>query len=358
MKAVTPPASRAARAAGLRWTDDAARGYRRRRQGRGFAYLHPNGRPLKAEAELARIRCLGIPPAWERVWICRDPRGHLQATGIDAAGRKQYRYHPDWANARSESKFDRLADFARLLPKLRRHFARGLERDRPDREFILSAVARLLDLAALRVGNPGESAGRRTFGATTLLQRHLELTENGLSLDFHAKGAKRVKIELQDQALHRVFEEIADLPGRRLFTWLDDAGAPHPIGSETFNAWLAGLTGQSGITAKTFRTWAGTVAAFAEAERALAEGAKITVRRLSEAAAARLHNTPAIARKSYIHPVVLFLASADAATPPFLRRLRRLRQALARTRPVRGLGAAEARCLRLLDWARHASLPA
>lgn len=294
--------------AGLVHVSDAEPGITRRRAGKGFSYRGPDGRPLSPR-ELARVRGLGIPPAYTSVWICPRADGHLQATGIDARGRKQYRYHPLWQSARSETKFGQLAAFGRALPALRRRLSRALQGDAGDMGFSLAALVLLLDRGYLRVGDAGYTAQNRTFGATTLLARHLSLSGDAVQLRFRAKGGKAVRLVLRDRRLHRILNQVGDLPGRRLFTWLDDEGRPRNLCSQDVNAWLAEVAGP-GITAKTFRTWGGTLAAF---ETALAaDKAPLSLAAMAEAAAGRLHNTPAICRKSYIHPAVLDLARLPA----------------------------------------------
>ncbi|HVL20345.1 MAG TPA: DNA topoisomerase IB [Amaricoccus sp.] len=312
---------------GLVYVSDGGPGFLRRRQGKGFSYRTTAGE-LASPAERARIEALAIPPAWEDVWICADPNGHLQATGVDAAGRRQYRYHADWSAWRAQRKYDGLAGFGLALPRFRRRVLRDLGRDPGERELSLAAIATLLDRLHLRVGSAAHTARNRTFGATTLLHRHLRLGDGEIVLRFRAKGGRMTEHRLQDTRLHRIFEAIDDLPGRNLFTWVDADGLVHPIGSEAVNAYLAAATGLAGVSAKTFRTWAGTLAAFTAARQTTG---RLGIRVLAEAAAARLHNTPAISRSAYIHPTVLglvemppeartaYLAAVPAAGPRQLR---------------------------------------
>jgi DNA topoisomerase-1 len=325
---------------GLVYVSDETPGFARRRRGLGFSYLDAEGR-LAGEDERRRVERLAIPPAWERVWICRDPAGHLQATGFDAAGRKQYLYHPDWTAWRSRAKFDGLAAFGASLARFRERVRRDLEGEAGDLEVSLAAMAVLLDRLHLRVGSAAYAAQNRTYGATTLLRRHLRLGDGVLRLRYRAKGGRRVEHTLRDRRLHRIFEAIGDLPGRQLFTWLGADGEVHAIGSQHLNTYLAERTGVTGVSGKTFRTWAGTLAAFETAERARG---RLAVRTMTEAAAARLYNTPAIARSSYIHPVVLGLAEMPAEDRLAL--IRGLRPA----GPVR-LRANERRLLGLLETA-------
>lgn len=291
-------------APGLVHVTDRAPGILRKARGRGFSFVTPDGGKPGPE-ELARIHKLGIPPAYRDVWICPDPNGHLQFTGIDARGRKQYRYHPDWAQARAETKFSQLVAFGNALPSLRKIIQRDLRQGAGDLAFTRAALVLLLDRTLIRIGDPVYTAENRSFGATTLLSRHLRVENGEVRLRFTAKGGRKVQISLRDRRLERIFNEIGDLPGKHLFTWIDEEGTARRVMSQEVNAWLTEMTGAS-ITAKTFRTWGGTLAAF---ETALAAGgAKLTLKAMAEAASARLHNTPTIARKSYIHPAVLDLA--------------------------------------------------
>ncbi len=296
-------------APGLVHVSDRVPGIRRRARGRGFAFIGPDGSKPGPE-DLARIRRLAIPPAYRDVWICPDPNGHLQFTGIDARGRKQYRYHPGWAQARAETKFAQLVRFGQALPALRKAIQRDLRQGAGDLAFSRAALVLLLDRTLIRIGDPVYTAENRSFGATTLLSRHLRVADGEVRLKFTAKGGRKVQISLRDRRLERIFNEIGDLPGRHLFTWIDEAGAVRRLMSQDVNAWLAEVAGAP-VTAKTFRTWGGTLAAF-ETALAGAEG-KLTLRAMAEAAADRLHNTPTIARKSYIHPAVLGLAGLPAS---------------------------------------------
>lgn len=322
---------------GLVHVCDGGPGFLRRRQGQGFSYRDHSGR-LATAAERARIVALGIPPAWEGVWVCADPRGHLQATGIDAAGRKQYRYHADWSAWRSGTKYGGLASFGVGLARFRARVLRDLEREVGDRELTLAAIGVLLDRLHLRVGSAAHTARNRTFGATTLLQRHLRLGSGEIVLRFRAKGGRMTEHRLRDVRLHRILEAIHDLPGRNLFTWVDAEGEVHSVGSQHVNAYLAEATGMADVSAKTFRTWAGTLAAYEAAEAARG---RLGIRALAEAAATQLHNTPAISRSSYIHPSVLALAGIPETE-------RRERLAAVRPEGPRRLRAAERRLLGLL----------
>lgn len=296
---------------GLIYGTDATPGISRRRRGKGFSYHLPDGTTLTDPVVLSRIRKLGLPPAYERVWISLEPRSHLQATGYDARGRKQYRYHTDWATWRSERKFDDLISFGEALPVIRRRVARDIAEHADSSYFLLSALISLLDVTYMRVGNRAYAEENRTFGATTLQKRHLTFEPDGIRLSFIAKGGKRVRRKLRHPRLQRILEEIADLPGRDLFSWRDKDGGLHRIDSGRLNAYLSDISRMS-LSAKTFRTWGGSVAAFGEAWRLIDAGERPTVRQICQVASDRLHNTPTICRTSYVHPAVLELA--DKAT--------------------------------------------
>jgi DNA topoisomerase-1 len=294
-------------------------GIARRRCGRGFSYVAADGTRIDDPGERRRLSALGVPPAYQDVWICLRPDGHLQATGRDVRQRKQYRYHPDWTAWRARQKFDGLAAFGAALPRLRRRVARDLDAGAGDRRFALAALIALLDRAAMRVGHPENVELHGSHGATTLQRRHMRFGEGEVRLSYPAKGGRAVKRTLRDRRLHRILQVIEDLPGRDLIRWVDASGAPHAVSSDAVNAWIADAVGDAAATAKTFRTWAGSLAAF---EVALAEE-RPTIGAMAEAAATRLANTAAIARKSYIHPAVIALSDggldaerARSVSPP------------------------------------------
>lgn len=320
---------------GLIYVSDTEPGIRRRRKGKGFSYVMPDGTTLSDELQRARIGALGLPPAYENVWICLYENGHLQATGIDARGRKQYRYHKDWQSFRSAGKFHQLIEFGRALPKIRRTVLRHLDTGTEDVNGVLAALTTLLDEAHLRVGNQAYVRENGTYGATTLLKRHLKIVDGRIELKFRAKGGKRVQRSLKHPRLQKILEEIADLPGRQLFVWKDESGALKPVDSGRLNAYLTEISGIP-ISAKTFRTWAGSLAAFGAAREKIVAGGRPTVKEMSEAAAEALHNTPAISRSSYIHPAIIALAGNDH---PLIE---------AGNEPLRGLRAEENRLLDFL----------
>ncbi|MEQ6204894.1 DNA topoisomerase IB [Sulfitobacter sp. HNIBRBA2951] len=315
--------------AGLVYVSDAEPGIMRRRCGRGFTYVAPDGTTIARGRERKRIQALAVPPAYEDVWICPKANGHLQATGRDARARKQYRYHPDWTATQAATKFDMLPRFAEALPKIRRRVARDLDDDPGDETFALAAAVTMIDRAALRVGHEEYTRENGTYGALTLKRRHLCMGDDGITLRFTAKGGTKVRKTLGDKKLQKLLGKIHDVPGATLLSWVDDAGQGHSLCSRQLNSYLADAAGLEEITAKAFRTWAGTVAAFECAEQGDA-----TIKDVSTAAARRLHNTPTVARNSYIHPAVIDLCGGPVTTPA----------------PVRksGLYAAEQRLLGLL----------
>ncbi len=297
----------AARAARLHYVSDRKPGLRRVTTKDGFAYLEPDGTPVADEATLARIRKLAIPPAYRDVWICRDPNGHLQAVGRDARGRKQYRYHPRWRIVRDETKFGKMLLFGRALPRIREQVSRDLALHGLPRRKVLATIVRLLEMTLARVGNEEYARTNKSFGLTTLRNRHAQVTGSHVLLDFRGKHGIRRHLDLQDRRLARIVSRLRDLPGQDLFQHVDDEGQTHPIGSEDVNDYLREVSGEE-ITAKDFRTWAATnLAALALSELEAfdnAAKAKKNVVQAVEAVAKLLGNTPAICRKCYIHPAI------------------------------------------------------
>jgi DNA topoisomerase-1 len=312
----------AARSAGLRYITDAGPGIRRRRAGTGFHYVGHEGRPVSHRATLARIRSLAIPPAWTEVWICPDARGHIQAVGRDARGRKQYRYHPHWCEVRDADKYERMIAFAGLLPRLRVRIARDMARSGLPREKVLATVVTLLDKTLIRVGNGGYARENDSYGLTTLRNRHIQVGGDELRLHFKGKSGKTWRLRLRDRRIVRVIRSIQDLPGQELFQYVDEGGVVRTIDSSDVNGYLRELAGAD-VTTKDFRTWAGSVLA-ALALDAIgpahnATQARSNVRRAIEAVAARLGNTPAVCRTSYVHPQVVE-AYLEGAVPTLVRR--------------------------------------
>jgi DNA topoisomerase-1 len=297
-----------ARAAGLRYTTDAEPGIRRRRRGRGFQYLTSGGRTLTSAGRLARIRELAIPPAWTDVWICRSANGHLQATGRDARGRKQYRYHSRWREVRDATKYHRMLAFGAALPRIRQRVDKDLSRHALSRKKVVATVVRLLDTTTIRVGNDEYARENRSFGLTTMRDRHVNVTGAQVEFRFRGKGGKMHDIELTDARIARVLRRCEELPGQHLFQYLGEDGAPARIDSDDVNAYLGEITGDD-FTAKDFRTWTGTVLA-AWALQDLGEyGSKTEAKRqivdAVESVSRELGNTPAVCRRCYVHPDVL-----------------------------------------------------
>jgi DNA topoisomerase I len=298
----------AAKHAKLRHMDDTVPGITRHKARNGFDYRLPGGALVRDIDTLKRIRSLAIPPAWSGVWICVDPSGHLQATGRDARRRKQYRYHPRWREVRDEAKYSKLLIFSRVLPKLRARVEEDLNRPGLPRERVLAAIVRLMDMTLFRIGNNEYAKENKSFGLTTLRDRHVAIEGSRIHISFRGKHGKHHETDINDRRLARIIKNCRDLPGYELFQYLDDNGDRHTVGSAEVNDYLREITGEE-ITAKDFRTWAGTkLAAEAlqefeifdtEAER------KKAVLRAIEKVAKHLGNTPAICRSCYIHPAVL-----------------------------------------------------
>ncbi len=306
--AATVESAESARDAGLRYVSDTMPGLMRQRRGRGFVYRTVRGRAVKDARTLDRIGRLAIPPAWRDVWICADPRGHLQATGRDARRRKQYRYHATWTASRNETKFGRLEAFGRALPALRRQVARDLRQPAVSRARVLATVVSLLERTLIRVGNDEYARANRSYGLTTLEDRHVKVRGPRVRFTFRAKSGVSQVVEVEDAGLARSVRRCQELPGQVLFQYLDATGARQSVGSADVNAYVRAATGQD-FTAKDFRTWAGTVlAACALGRLCPAPSTTARKRQVTEVVAAvagRLGNTPAVCRRCYIHPGVI-----------------------------------------------------
>lgn len=295
-------------AAGLRYVSDRMPGIRRMRKGKRFAYLAPDGTPIRNKQELARITSLAIPPAWTDVWICPNPRGHLQATGKDARGRKVYRYHARWRAVRDETKYHRMLAFGEALPAIRARVADDLAVSGPARARVLAAVVHLLDETAIRVGNEEYARQNASFGLTTLRNDHVDVEGSTIRFQFRGKSGKDHEVEISDRRVARLLRKLQDLPGQHLFGYRDEYGNVRAVESADVNEYLREISGQD-FTAKDFRTWEGTVIVAREL-RASGEAetkaeAKQRVADAIKAASARLGNTPAICKTSYVHPAVL-----------------------------------------------------
>ena len=312
--------------AGLRYASDATPGIRRRRAGRGFSYVEAGGRVVRDKATLARIRSLAIPPAYTDVWISPTTNGHVQATGRDARGRKQYRYHPRWREVRDETKFGRMLAFSQALPRLRARLEADLARPGLPREKVLATVVRLLECTGIRVGNDEYARANQSFGLTTLQDRHVEVSGSTLRFQFRGKSGKPHRVALNDRRLARIVARCQALPGADLFQYLADDGATVSIGSGDVNDYLREITGED-FTAKDFRTWAGTLQAVAALEAigpaASEREAKSSILKAVDQVAGQLNNTRAVCRKYYVHPAVLetyqagtlHVALGDGAAP-------------------------------------------
>jgi DNA topoisomerase-1 len=356
--------------AGLVWVSDRMPGIRRRRRGRGFVYVDAQGHTVRDHATLQRIRRLAVPPAYRAVWICPWPHGHLQATGRDARGRKQYRYHAQWQAERGTTKFDRLAAVGQALARIRRRVAADLaDAAQPTRAVVLATLVRLLDTTCVRIGNVEYARSNGSYGLTTLRNTHAGISGSRVQLRFKGKGGIEHRLSVDDPRVARVVRRCRELPGQDLFQYVGDDGNLHAVGSADVNAYLAEAAGER-ITAKEFRTWHASVQALAlllegGAQPSAGDGATAAPRpaatqRLQAvvcAVAQRLGNTPTVCRKAYIHPAVLALGQvlADPGEGAAL-----LRQPWA-VRPPRGpagLERAERQLLGLLDHLARQARPA
>jgi DNA topoisomerase-1 len=298
----------AAEASGLVYVDDDREGIRRRRFGKSFAYYDTKARLIRDPDVLQRIRSLAVPPAYEDVWICPDPEGHLQATGRDERGRKQYRYHPRWRETRDENKYEHMVEFAKALPALRSRIADDMRSRGLARRKVIATIVDLLDKTLMRVGNSDYVKENKSYGLTTLRNRHVEVSGKELRFEFRGKSGKLWRLAVQDRRVARVVRACQELPGQHLFQYVDEDGELQTVTSSDVNAYLREATGRD-ITAKDFRTWGGTVmVGMALAAHEPAESASHAKRILNAAiktAAAQLGNTPTICRKCYVHPRIM-----------------------------------------------------
>ncbi|MBV9873084.1 MAG: DNA topoisomerase IB [Verrucomicrobia bacterium] len=297
-----------ARTAGLRYVSDLAPGIRRKRRGSGFVYLDASNRRLRNRGQLRRIKRLAIPPAWRDVWISPREDGHLQATGRDAKGRKQYRYHEDWRMVRDETKYERMIAFAEALPKIRKRVEADLRIPSLTREKVLATVIQLLQISLIRVGNEEYAQSNHSFGLTTMRNRHAEVVGSNIRFHFKGKSGKLHKLAVSDRRLARITEKCQDLPGQHLFEYVNDEGKPVPIHSDDVNEYLGAISGHA-FTAKDFRTWTGTVLAAIALRKMEEVGSKRLAKKnvisAVESVAKALGNTPAICRKCYVHPMII-----------------------------------------------------
>lgn len=317
---VTEVPQRSARYVGLRYVNSSEIGLRRSGFGSGFRYLRANNRAIADPKVLARIQKLAIPPAWKKVWICRDSRGHIQATGCDSRGRKQYIYHPRWSEARDENKFQRMLEFGRALPKIRAEVDRQLRRSGLDKNKVLAAVIRLLDVGGMRVGNEEYVHQNNSYGLTTLRNRHVKINGQCVHLRFRGKGGKEQDLSIEHPTIAKIIRKCQHLPGQFLFEYFADDGVHH-ITSSDVNNFLFETSGRN-FTAKDFRTWKATVLAATTLSQLMGKATAVragdrivmaAVRRVAD----HLGNTPAICKKSYIHPAI-FKCLADGTLGRFL----------------------------------------
>jgi DNA topoisomerase-1 len=297
----------------LRHSSDAEPGITRQRIGRYWAYLDPQGNRITDRAEIERLNAIGLPPAYTNAWFCTDPNGHLQATGIDARGRKQYRYHPLFRERRESAKFEGLLEFGKALPRLRRRVEADLKRRKLTRDTVLAAVVRLLDTEHLRIGNEEYARANKSFGATTLRSRHLRRKGQTLMMRFTGKHGIVHEVKITDTNLKRICKRCQELPGQMLFQYVNGDGETKPVTSGDVNDYIKKAAGGD-FTAKHFRTWSASVIAFEQMLKK-AEDARISVRTVVEPVAEALGNTPAISRKSYVHPKLLEAVKDDPRDP-------------------------------------------
>jgi len=303
----------------LHYVDDTQPGITRKKLRGKFCYFDPAGQRITDQDEIKRINALAVPPAYTDVWICADPRGHLQATGRDARGRKQYRYHPRWREVRDADKYSRLRDFGLALPKLRKQLEALLAAPGFSRDKVMATVITLLDATLIRVGNTQYARDNRSYGLTTLRNRHVEVNGTAIQFQFRGKSGVEHQITVKDRRLARIIKRCLEIPGQNLFQYLDENGERHTVSSSDVNAYLQTLTGAD-FTAKDYRTWAGSALALAvlrELQWEPESDAKRHVVEMVKNVAKQLGNTPAVCRKCYIHPAVLdgFLLGALAELP-------------------------------------------
>ena len=290
-------------AARLVFVDDSLPGITRRRAGKGWRYFDTAGLPLKDPAEVVRLNAIALPPAYRDAWFCPAPNGHILATGFDDKGRKQYRYHPDFRAAREAEKFDGCVAFGKLLPLVRQRVEADLAGRALTLERAVASIVRLLDTGGIRIGNEAYVKTNRSFGATTLRMRHADLKGQTLRLRFKAKSGKTCEMKVSDRSIARFVKRMQDLPGQHLFQYLGDDGSPRPVTSGDVNAYLRETMGED-FTAKHFRTWHASVLGF---ELLAGARERLSLKEMMQLVSQRLSNTPAIARKSYVHPEVIAL---------------------------------------------------
>jgi DNA topoisomerase-1 len=323
---VTPDPVQSAKDAGLRYVTDAKPGFTRKRHGKSFSYFDVDGKPLKDAATLARIRSLVIPPAWKNVWICPSSNGHLQATGRDARGRKQSRYHPRWREVRDETKYERMLAFGAVLPGVRQRVEHDISQAGLSQTKVLATIVRLMETTCIRVGNTEYARKNHSYGLTTLRNRHVRVEGANVTFRFEGKSGVEHTVDVRDRRLAKIIQRCQDIPGYELFQYVDDAGERHTIDSSDVNTYLREISGQD-FTAKDFRTWAGTVAACAllrelEPFESATQAKKNLVGVIKDVAS-QLGNTPSVCRKCYVHPAVLDVYLNGGMEAAFKRKMER-----------------------------------
>ena len=312
----------------LRYVDDSQPGITRRRHGRYWQYFDAHGKRVTDRGEIDRLNGIGLPPAYRDAWFCADPNGHIQAIGYDDKGRKQYRYHTEFREKQEAAKYERCPEFGKVLPKLRRRVEADLRKRSLTRDTVVAAVIRLLDSGRIRVGNEAYAQSNKSYGATTLRNRHAKVAGRTVKMRFRAKSGIERELRITDATLSRIVKQCQDLPGQHLFQYLDEDGEPHPVTSTDVNDYIRDATGED-FTAKHFRTWTASVLAFEQICAAGEEGVGLNA--MLEPVAEALGNTPAISRKSYVHPAIV---EAVKAAP-------RKRLSLHCPRPTKYLSSAE-----------------
>ena len=319
----------------LKYVEDGHPGITRKRAGRGWAYYDADGERITDRDEIDRLNAIALPPAYKQAWFCPTGRGHILATGIDDKGRKQYRYHPDFRTARESEKFDQCLAFGKLLPKVRNRVETDLAHRKLSRERAIASVVRLLDQGVVRIGNESYAKSNKSFGATTLRRRHVTVSGKTVRLRFKAKSGKLQEVAVTDHRLAHFVRKMDDLPGQNLFQYFGEDDEVHSVGSAEVNDYLCETMGEH-FTAKNFRTWHASVLAF---ELLASSQEQLTISALMDSVAEKLGNTPAIARKSYVHPAVIALVG----------RQRKWRAGLQLPRKTKWLSRAERGLLQLLD---------
>jgi DNA topoisomerase-1 len=344
-----------AKIVGLRYVSDKRPGIARKPLRNGFRYVDADGAPVEDEATLGRIKSLAIPPAWTEVWICPWENGHIQATGRDVKNRKQYRYHPRWRSVRDEAKYERMLNFGKALPAIRKHVDEALKQRRLTREKVLATIVYLLQATMMRIGNEEYARSNKSFGLTTLRDRHVRIDGSEVEFRFRGKSGVPHSIRLDDPRLARIIRSTRELPGQELFQYIDDDGVQHTVDSADVNEYLRSITGED-YTAKDFRTWSGTMLAaiaLQEYQKFDSEAqAKKNIVRAIESVAEKLGNTPTICRKCYVHPAVLD-AYLDGTILTALQQ--RARQEL--VEDIHALRPEEAAVLALLQQRLRSALP-